>query len=354
MSLDLSCADADSVDALNHLLGPAQISTLRHTERPFTWSWKSRDELPTDLSAGAGITLEAEGGRLSFWSSWARSSELVLDIDAGLFHGDTWLLAMTRRHSPLIDHLGSIAGCSWLPRAISDDESSPVSASQYSCAGFSVMNDQDELAFEGWIRFDRSAASILNRAQGRFGWRAPVMALVPSCLQICLSSPAVTVEQLRGVVLHAAVVIGSHQQGKIPVRLVSACGGYEVAASLDGDWVTVESSFKRVAGATFANKRGLTMQSAPAMGDDTSTTNQAVDVGDLPVELSFEIGSLSVAFAELESSLKSGYTFNLNRELRHDSVLIRANGAVIANGELLKIGDMLAVRITGIESHGRR
>ncbi len=96
------------------------------------------------------------------------------------------------------------------------------------------------------------------------------------------------------------------------------------------------------------------MQTQQEVAQDATTANQAVNVGELPVELSFEIGSLSIAISELESTLKSGYTFNLNRELRRDSVTVRANGAVIASGELLKIGDMLAVRITEIESHGRR
>jgi type III secretion system YscQ/HrcQ family protein len=354
MSLELRCADADSIDALNHLLGPAQVSVLSVTDKQFTWNWQGRDELPSDRSAGTRIKLGADGAYLAFWSSWARSSELVADIDADSFHGAARLLAMARRYSLLIDHLGSIAGCSWLPQEIGDDDSSGASAGECSCAGFSVLDDQNELAFEGWIRFDRSAAFILNRVQGHRGLRASAIAQIPSRFRIFMSSPALTSEQLRSMVLHSAVVLGSYQHGKVPVRLVSACGGYEICASLEGDQVTVESSFTRVAGATFDNTRGSTMQTPQEICHDATTTNQALNVGELPVELSFEIGSLSVALGELESSLKSGYTFNLNRKLRHDSVVVRANGAVIANGELLKIGDMLAVRITKVESHGRR
>lgn len=352
MSLELSCANADVVDALNHLLGPARVSMLRVAERQFTWNWHARDELPA--GCGAGLKLEAEGGHLAFGWGWARRSELVADTDVDSFQGAARLLAMTTRYALLIDHLGSITGCTWLPEEILDDEFADASAGECSCAGFSVLDDQSEPAFKGWIRFGPSAASVLSRVQGRRGSREPTIAQLPSRLRIYLLSPPLHVEQLRSLVLHSAVVLGSHQHGRVPVLLVSACGRYEISASLEGDRVTVEGSLTRVTGAT-PDKIGVsTMESTQEVSDDASTANQAVNVGELPVELSFEIGSLTIALSELESSLKNGYTFNLNRELRHDSVLVRANGVVVANGELLKIGDMLAVRITEIESHGRR
>jgi type III secretion system YscQ/HrcQ family protein len=177
---------------------------------------------------------------------------------------------------------------------------------------------------------------------------------VPCRLRICLLSQVLAPDQLRSIVLHSAVVAGNHHQGRIPLRLLSACGRYAASASLEGDQVTVEGSLTRVASETFVHTRGLTMQTPQDPSNDATNEKQAVEVGDIPVELSFEIGSLCVPMNELETSLQKGYTFSLNHELRTDGVLVRANGAVIAKGELLKIGDLLAVRITGIESHGRR
>jgi type III secretion system YscQ/HrcQ family protein len=354
MSLELSGADADSVEALNHLLGRAQVSVLKSADQEYTWNWHERTDRPTDSGPIIGMALEAEGVQLAFWSRWTQRSELVADIDTDAFHGAARVLALTRRYSLLIDHLNSITGCSWLPREVRFDAPGKASEGQQSSAGFSVMDDRNEPAFKGWIRFDANAVHLLNRVQGRPGSREPAIAQVPSHLRICLTSPALTVEQLRSLVPQSAIALGSHTHGKIEVRLVSACGRYQVPASLEEDRVTVEGSLLRVPGAAFDNTKGLPMPIPPEASADTPGANQGVNVGDLPIELSFEIGHLNVALGELESSLRSGYTFSLNRELRHDSVVVRANGAVIASGELMKIGDMLAVRITGIESHGRR
>jgi flagellar motor switch/type III secretory pathway protein FliN len=352
MSLDLSCADAESVKALNHLMGPARVSTLKVAEKEFSWNWRRGDEQL--LVWGAGIKLEAAGVSLQFWSEYETSSELLASINPNLFHDEARLLARAKRYASLIAHFSAISGCDWIPVELLNDEPPHAFVSPFGCAGFKVLDEHNDSAFEGWIGFDPSAASILNRVHGRCSPRESVIANVPSRFRIHLLSRSVTKEQLQGLVPQSAVVLGNHRSGKILVRVTSICGRYEIAGRLEGEKVTVEGSLKRVARATFANTQGATMQSSQEPDLDTSAASQTVDVGDLPIELSFEVGALNISMSELESSLQSGYTFNLDRELRDDCVLVRANGVVIANGELLKVGDMLAVRITEIVSHGRR
>jgi flagellar motor switch/type III secretory pathway protein FliN len=66
------------------------------------------------------------------------------------------------------------------------------------------------------------------------------------------------------------------------------------------------------------------------------------------------LGHLKTTFAHLESDFKEGFILTLNRELHSESVAIQANGVDIAKGELMQVGDLLAVRITRMTRHGSR
>jgi len=67
---------------------------------------------------------------------------------------------------------------------------------------------------------------------------------------------------------------------------------------------------------------------------------------DLNVELVFELARLVVPVTELESR-QPGYTFELNVPV--DGLLpIRVNGKVVARGELVQVGERLAVTLREI------
>jgi len=66
-------------------------------------------------------------------------------------------------------------------------------------------------------------------------------------------------------------------------------------------------------------------------------------VDDVPIELSFELGKITLSIAEL-SALQPGYVFELNQDL-NQPVEIRANGKLIGKGELLEIDGRIGVRV---------
>jgi type III secretion protein Q len=68
----------------------------------------------------------------------------------------------------------------------------------------------------------------------------------------------------------------------------------------------------------------------------------------MPVTLEFHIGQISLPLAELPAALAAGYVIGLNRPLDGDAVTVRANGHTLAYGELVQVGDHLAVRIARI------
>ena len=72
-------------------------------------------------------------------------------------------------------------------------------------------------------------------------------------------------------------------------------------------------------------------------------------LADVPVELVFEAGSVQVPFRELQT-LQPGYTFTLEGVTLERPILIRANGHVVGEGELVQVGERLGVRIVSFRA----
>jgi type III secretion protein Q len=78
----------------------------------------------------------------------------------------------------------------------------------------------------------------------------------------------------------------------------------------------------------------------PAKGEET------LSVGDVPVNLVFEVGRLSIPYKQLENVVE-GYIFKLPQSLSAQ-VEIVANGKKIGRGEIVRIGQDIGVRILRI------
>lgn len=81
--------------------------------------------------------------------------------------------------------------------------------------------------------------------------------------------------------------------------------------------------------------------------EDTSDNPGRVDAGAVPVALRFEAGVVTLPFAEL-SSIRPGYVFHLNKRLHDQLIAVYANNMQVADGELVCVGDLVGVRITGM------
>jgi type III secretion protein Q len=76
----------------------------------------------------------------------------------------------------------------------------------------------------------------------------------------------------------------------------------------------------------------------------SATGADPVDLDAVPVHLTFELGETTLPLAQLQR-LQPGQTFDLGRPLT-GAVRVRANGAVIAEGELVEIDGNLGVSIS--------
>ena len=347
MSLVIPQIDVEFVDALNHLLGPAQSSTFAQSGDDFDWCWRSKFA-DVDLPS-TGIKLESEENKIIYWPVWDPPSELVADVDLNAFEGSAKLLAASLRYSLFLEHLCRISGQSWLPTELVTRAPSGAAVHNAYAAGFNIYGPTKELLFQGQLAFEAGSFNLVRHIQGIAGKRALAIENIPLRVSVLLSSVTITANKLEQLIVNSAIVVGDCHGGKIPVLLHSACSQYEAVATLEGGLITVEDFFKPNLPEATDTKRGLPMDTSNEELTDIQDTKQSVKSTNVPVELSFEIGSLTVTLGELETVLRSGYTFNLNQELKADSVVVNANGAPIAKGELLKIGELLAVRITEIQ-----
>lgn len=91
-------------------------------------------------------------------------------------------------------------------------------------------------------------------------------------------------------------------------------------------------------------------QSTLAGGDAVPVGSVYDRVADIPIRLSVEAGSARLPLAAL-LALDQGAIVELDR-LADDPLDILANGKLIARGEIVTVGDRLAVRITDIVDSG--
>ena len=100
-----------------------------------------------------------------------------------------------------------------------------------------------------------------------------------------------------------------------------------------------------------SNSEELTMGPSPepmdSAGADESVFHEPIDIADMPVEIRFEAGRIRLRYGEL-CKLQPGYTCELGHTLADQTIDITANGALVARGELVNIGDQLGVRITAL------
>ena len=89
------------------------------------------------------------------------------------------------------------------------------------------------------------------------------------------------------------------------------------------------------------------------MSDENNDENNVVNMGDLPVKLSFDIGEMVLPFHQVEG-FTSGYVINLDAPFG-EIIKIRSQNRVLGTGELVDINGKVGVRIItlfGINTNG--
>jgi len=111
-----------------------------------------------------------------------------------------------------------------------------------------------------------------------------------------------------------------------------------IAARLDADLITVTAA--------------PVARTPTDMSDSDTSGDEPLSLDQLPIRLSFDVGTKTLTLAELQS-LQPGATFALDRPAR-EYLTIRANGAVIGSGQLVEVDGRLGVSVSRITAPGGR
>lgn len=165
----------------------------------------------------------------------------------------------------------------------------------------------------------------------------PELDALPVMLQLCIGQTALPLKQLRSLRQGALVWLSqSHVhtgQGVLLRTAIGARRAWSAQAVLQDGQLLLTSQ-----------PHTMTSPSdAPQDSDDTP-----ISLDEMPIQLSFDLGTKTVTLGQLRQ-LGEGHALPLDRDIQA-AVSIRANGALIGQGQLLDIDGRLGVLINQLHA----
>lgn len=205
--------------------------------------------------------------------------------------------------------------------------------------GVAIRGAADGAPFAAWLSMAPNALGAVARLMRLLPRDAPRVPDPPVVIAARVGLARLGAAALAAARVGDALVMenGPLQRGRVMIVV----GESRVATASWKDNMATLTEPPRAAGAFTAE--GWTMQGGQE-GDPVDAT-----FGDLRVTLVFELGRRLATLAEVRE-LAAGQVLDLGRD-DTSPVDILANGARLGRGEIVRVGDALAVRITGL--HGR-
>ena len=201
-----------------------------------------------------------------------------------------------------------------------------------------VAGDPFELALEldGHV-LERFVKLLQQVAPARLPLAETIVPIVAILVAGAVRLPVRTLQDLR----HGDVLIPdefSFERGEVALIFGDR---YRAIARLEENGARVRSALQH----------SKSIQEINAMeGTGAPRVVEMDDLGDLEIQLTFELGRQTVELEQLRS-IMPGYVFPLERS-PDDPVDIVANGRRIGRGEIVRVGDGLGVRVTRLFDHG--
>ncbi|GAN55018.1 FliM/FliN family flagellar motor switch protein [Tanticharoenia sakaeratensis] len=199
-----------------------------------------------------------------------------------------------------------------------------------------------EETFDGLLTVPRGLLDILRIAAPPLERRLPDPPVILSLRIGALSIDRTTLASLTPG--HGIVIGSARQAGAVLV----AGEGFVARADYDGARFVCKTALMPAARAGLAEWTGMTTDTEHpdrAAPNDAAIPPEA-ELSELRVPLSFEIGRRVMTIAELRQ-IGEGHVIDVGPLSEH-AVSVLANGQRIAEGELVEVGQSLAVRLTRI------
>jgi len=258
------------------------------------------------------------------------------------YDDESRLLAWTLAHSVFLEALGRLLREPLMPHAWSDTSSELSDSLTTITLGFTVTTETGQTT-SGLLRM---SPDIVRRLLANTGWRDPaplagIWKALPVKLRIEMHGARFPLEELTAAEIGDVLVLGglSHCWRNLQVVAEDSIDlKRRWSAEYDGERLRINAALPYV--------------STESSMQDPSTTDPGALAG-VGVTVDFELGSTSLPLGEL-ANLKPGYVFELSGNLNQVRVIIRANGTRVGYGELVAVGDVLAVQLLSVETNGLR
>jgi flagellar motor switch/type III secretory pathway protein FliN len=332
----------------NQVFGRAAVCDFEQPgQAPLLWRWH-----PAPRALVPALTLVCSAGTLRCALSFDADDGPGLDdgIELAVFDGVALQAAAALRYGAVLAHLGRISGHTF------DD----VEVHRGACRlddhalilGFTLADTAQAAravpsprALTGVLQILPSQAEVWCRMQGRAAPLSPAAARLPVVAQIWLAQRlSVLAPSLRRLRVGGALLLGVAQAEGLPCRLQWPGALPNWSALLDGDRLHLRAPLTASEDISAASPRSLTMDSPPVRTEGDASA--VIDT--MPIVLDFHLGQTSLPLSSLSAALAPGYVIELGRPLDSNAVSVRANGQLLAHGELIQVGDQLAVRISRI------
>jgi flagellar motor switch/type III secretory pathway protein FliN len=392
-----------------HLLVHVPCSDWRLGDGPGavlqSWRWCAATEHTAPTDAGAPglsrVLVLADGANeclLCLHSETAVGIDMRIDLSA--FDDEALLLAASLRYANLLAHLSAITARDWQCVQVhhaADAWAAGLLSTDLTCMGFTLRaapTDGAEGAVadlpttRGQVHVHRNDLARWHAAQGHAAAAPAVLQTLSIGFDIVVPSAPMTTAELRELRVGAAVLLCRAEPGAAQAVPLCACvlraksaahgkgavenGAVQSAAQASGHCSALLQGHQlRVTGPWrtgpmvvhrphSAIARSPTMFDNPsqadpgdiATSDPSDSTHNLLD--SLPMAVEFHLGQLQLPLADLAQQLVPGQVFELGQALGPHSVAVCANGIELARGELLQVGDLLAVRITAVHGAAQR
>jgi flagellar motor switch/type III secretory pathway protein FliN len=343
--LRLPRVDAAAQQIGNHVLGRAAVSDFELPGQALIWRWHAA----ATAYAPALTLLCAAGDNVRCALAFDVDDGPGLDdgIDLEAFDGAALQAAAAVRYAAVLAHLERIGGRRF------DDVQMHRGARELGAEalaiGFTLANTAPSpRALTGTLHVLTSQAAFWRRVQGRAAAMPLVATGLPVAAQIWLAQrltvPAASLRRFRA---GGALLLGAAQPEGLPCRLQWPGAQTAWSALHSGQRLHLRAPLATFDEPPAATPRSATMDAQPdPMDHEPGDASLAIDT--MPIALDFHLGQVRVPLSALSAALAPGYVIELGRPLDANAVSVRANGQLLAHGELIQVGDQLAVRISRI------
>jgi type III secretion system YscQ/HrcQ family protein len=331
----------------NHLLGAAACSRFEASGAQWTWRWAAQ---PETLPTLAVLELRSEVSVCELHVQQEAPGLVDAAFDLAAYEDVALCLAGSLRYAALIEHLGKITQCEWTCSGVTRGMPANGNADRWALAfavqGPAAGKQTAAPCGLGQIRIAPEHSALWLRGRGH----APAANAAWSGLTVPLDVRlAHTVplphEQLRKLSAGAALLLGRAPSDGMPCLLTLPDGRpwrqgvlrHQQIQILGGD-------------TSSAHSRRPLMSTATATDLLPGATDAALQA--LPIDIEVHVGRINLPWSDLGAKLAAGQVVELGPASPTPTVSLRANGLALATGELVQVGDMLAVRIHSVAAHG--